>query len=256
MSAARAARPASTWISKGHHDWVTEVDRTAEALIAEVLLHGAPGSRMVGEELSPELARDGLVWVVDPLDGTTNFLHRYPQYAVSIAAAQDGVLQAGVILDVPRECLYGAARGRGAWLGSTRLSVSATSDPARALLGTGYPFKQMDLLETYLDQFRRILPATSGVRRAGAAALDLADVAAGRLDGFWELLLAPWDYAAGVLLIQEAGGIVTDLQGRTPRLGHTGVVAGNPQIHAWLLQQMRAGVPRNNSPSTSPPRPR
>jgi myo-inositol-1(or 4)-monophosphatase len=228
----------TAWIAKGHHDWVTEVDRSAEALIAETLLQGAPGSHIVGEELSPVMISQGLVWIVDPLDGTTNFLHGYPQYAVSIAAAVDGVLEAGVVLDVPRECLYGAVRGRGAWLGSTHLRVSETRDPARALLGTGYPFKQLDRLEEYLDQFRRILPATSGVRRAGAAALDLADVAAGRLDGFWELTLAPWDFAAGVLLIREAGGVVTDLVGRDVVLETGGVVAGNPSIHQWLLQQM------------------
>ena len=222
--------------SKGHHDWVTDVDRTAEQLIAEVLGKGAPGSRMIGEESSPELVQSGLVWVVDPLDGTTNFLHGYPQYAVSIAAAIDGVLEAAAVLDVNRELLYGAVRGRGAWLGATRLSVSSIDDPGRALLGTGYPFKQMDRLETYLEQFRRILPATSGVRRAGSAALDLADVAAGRLDGFWELMLAPWDMCAGVLLIREAGGIVTDLRGREIGVEHSGVVAGNAAMHAWLLR--------------------
>ena len=193
---------------------------------------------MVGEELSPELARDGMVWIVDPLDGTTNFLHGYPQYAVSIGGAVDGVLVVGVILDVARECLYGAARGHGAWMGETRLTVSSTSDPTQALLGTGYPFKRLERLEEFLGQFRRILPATSGVRRAGAAALDLADVAAGRLDGFWELTLAPWDYAAGMLLVSEAGGVVTDLEGRAPQLRHTGLVAGNPAIQRWLLKQV------------------
>jgi len=225
--------------SKGHHDWVTDVDRTAEQLIAEVLGKGTPGSRMIGEESSPELVQSGLVWVVDPLDGTTNFLHGYPQYAVSIAAAIDGVLEAAAVLDVNRELLYGAVRGKGAWLGATRLSVSSIADPGRALLGTGYPFKQMDRLETYLEQFRRILPATSGVRRAGSAALDLADVAAGRLDGFWELMLAPWDMCAGVLLIREAGGIVTDLRGREIGVEHSGVVAGNAAMHAWLLRMTR-----------------
>ena len=227
-----------SWESKGHNDWVTEVDRNAERHIREVLQAGAPGSVVVGEELNPEAVGQGLVWVVDPLDGTTNFLHGYPQYAVSIAAAVDGVLEAAVILDVPRDCIYGAVRGKGAWLGDTRLSVSAITEPARALLGTGYPFKQLDELERYLDQFRRILPATSGVRRAGSAALDLADVAAGRLDGFWELMLAPWDVAAGVLLVREAGGVVTDLAGVDAGLGHSAIVAGNPAMHAWLLEKV------------------
>jgi len=233
-------RPGSrvTVESKGHHDWVTEVDRVAETLIAEVLGTGTPGSRLVGEESSPELVGDGLVWIVDPLDGTTNFLHGYPQYAVSIAGAIDGVLEVAVVLDVTRECLYGAIRNRGAWVGDSRLRVSAIREPARALLGTGYPFKHLDLLDGYLEQFRRILPATSGVRRAGSAALDLADVAAGRLDGFWELMLAPWDTAAGLLLVREAGGVVTDLNGRDAGVAHGPIVAGNPAIHAWLLQML------------------
>lgn len=228
------------WESKGHNDWVTEVDRGAEGIIRGVLAHGAPGSVVVGEELNPEAVGNGLVWIVDPLDGTTNFLHGYPQYAVSIAAAVDGVLETAVILDVPRECIYGAVRGKGAWLGDTRLSVSAITEPARALLGTGYPFKHLDELERYLGQFRRVLPATSGVRRAGSAALDLADVAAGRLDGFWELMLAPWDIAAGVLLVREAGGVVTDLDGREAGLTHGPVVAGNPTIHPWLLEMVNS----------------
>ena len=226
----------AAWSSKGHHDWVTEVDRHAEALIREVLLRGAPGSSVVGEELNPGAIESGLVWIVDPLDGTTNFLHGYPQYAVSIAAASNGVLEAGVILDVPRECVYGAVRGKGAWLGDTRLQVSGITSPAHALLGTGYPFKQLKELDRYLDQFRRILPLTSGVRRAGSAALDLADLAAGRLDGFWELSLAPWDVAAGVLLVREAGGVVTDLDGQEAGLTHGPIVAGNPAMQAWLLK--------------------
>jgi myo-inositol-1(or 4)-monophosphatase len=235
---ARPHRPFK-WISKGHNDWVTEVDRTAESLIRDFLVKGAPGSRVMGEELSPEVGKEGMVWIVDPLDGTTNFLHGYPQYAVSIALAIDGELEAGVVLDVNRECVCGAARGKGAWLGNTPLRVSEITDPARALLGTGYPFKHLEEIDAYLAQFRRILPATSGVRRAGAAAIDLADVAAGRLDGFWELVLAPWDIAAGILLIREAGGIVTDLAGRRAELVHGAIVAGNPAIHAWLLTQLR-----------------
>jgi myo-inositol-1(or 4)-monophosphatase len=240
----RAARdrPAGKpdWESKGHHDWVTEVDREAEGLIREVLEQGVPGSLVVGEELNPvSVGGAGVVWIVDPLDGTTNFLHGYPQYAVSIAAAVDGVLEAAVILDVPRSQSYTATRGGGAWLGTAPLAVSSIDEPARALLGTGYPFKQLGELERYLDQFRRILPATSGVRRAGSAALDLADLAAGRLDGFWELSLAPWDIAAGMLLVREAGGTVTDLTGRDAGLVPTAIVAGNPRIHSWLLRQLR-----------------
>ncbi len=224
---------------KGHHDWVTEVDRESERLIAEVLRAETPRSHLMGEEGSPSLRREGLVWIVDPLDGTTNFLHGYPQFAVSIAAARDGVLEAAVIVDITRESCYGAVRGQGAWCAGARLRVSPTSEPDRALLGTGFPFKHLDRLEEYLDQFRTLLPAASGIRRTGAAALDLADIALGRLDGFWELMLAPWDIAAGLLLIREAGGVATDLSGRTIGVEHTGVVAGNPAIHAWLLKVLR-----------------
>jgi len=230
----------SDWIAKGPHDWVTEVDKNAERLIAEVLHDGAPGSRIVGEELSPGIVHQGLVWIVDPLDGTSNFLHGYPQYSVSIAAAVDGVLEAGVVLDVTRECVYGALRGKGAWLSGNRLSVSEIRDPARSLLGTGYPFKRLEGLDRYLSHFRELLRTTSGVRRAGSAALDLVDVAAGRFDGFWELSLAPWDFAAGVLLVREAGGLVTDMSGRDVALEDSAIVAGNPVIHSWLLSTLQA----------------
>jgi myo-inositol-1(or 4)-monophosphatase len=223
-------------LDKGHHDWATDVDHDAERLIKAVLHRATPRAPVIAEEGSPALQQEELVWIVDPLDGTANFLHGYPQYAVSIAAARHGVLEAGVVLDVTRECCYGAVRGQGAWCAGIRLQVSAIEDPGRALLGTGFPFKHLDRLEEYLDQFRRLLPSTTGIRRTGAAALDLADVALGRLDGFWELMLAPWDIAAGQLLVREAGGLVTDLSGREIGVEHTAVVAGNPVIHQWLLE--------------------
>lgn len=236
--ATRGAHNSRAWESKGHHDWVTEVDRNAERMISSLLLSGAPGSRVIGEELAPDLALDGPVWIVDPLDGTTNFLHGYPQCAVSVALAVDGELSVAVILDVWRETVYGAVRGQGAWQGNQPLAVSSTSEPGRALLGTGFPFKTVGDLDAYLPQLRRVLPATSGVRRAGSAALDLVDVAAGRLDGFWELTLAPWDTAGGILMIREAGGVVTRLDGTRAGIEHGGLVAGNPAIHAWLLTQV------------------
>jgi myo-inositol-1(or 4)-monophosphatase len=214
------------------------VDRTAERVIADILLAGHSGARMVGEELSPDILTDGLVWVVDPLDGTTNFLHGYPSYAVSIAAAVDGVLEAGVVLNVPHQETFTAARGGGAWLGERRLAVSRIGDPEFALVGTGFPFKDLTHLQEYQRQFARVAAATSGIRRAGAAALDLADVAAGRFDGFWEQRLSAWDIAAGTLLIREAGGVVTDFTGHDVGIEHTGVVAGNPWIHEWLLPML------------------
>ncbi len=237
---AGAERPADPvgWSLKGSRDFVTEVDRTAERLITELLLEAEPGSQLVGEELAPEVVTNGLVWIVDPLDGTTNFLHGVASYAVSIAAAVDGVLQAGVVLDVPRKLTYSASIGAGAWLGERRLRVSAIDNPEFALIGTGFPFRSMEGLEEYQRQFALVASATSGIRRPGAAALDLADVAAGRFDGFWEQRLSAWDIAAGALLIREAGGIVTDFKDRHIGIEHSGVVAGNPAIHAWLIKTL------------------
>jgi myo-inositol-1(or 4)-monophosphatase len=209
-------------------------------MIADILLAAEPGARMVGEELSPSVVTDGLIWIVDPLDGTTNFLHDFPSYAVSIAAALDGVLQAGVVLQVPRDEMYSASPGGGSWIGDRRLSVSTIAEPEFALIGTGFPFRAMSRLEEYQRQFGRVARATSGIRRPGAAALDLADVAAGRFDGFWEQQLSAWDIAAGTLLIREAGGVVTDFSGRDTGIEHTGVVAGNPAIHAWLLETLNS----------------
>jgi myo-inositol-1(or 4)-monophosphatase len=226
------------WTEKGHNDFVTDVDRTSEAIIAEVLRRATPGSTMVGEESAPEIQTRGLVWIVDPIDGTTNFVHGFPVYSVSIAAAVDGVLEAAVVLHVGPDICYHATRGHGAWLGNTRLAVSRITNPKHALIGTGFPFKHLGGLATYQRQLERVIPQTSGVRRAGSAALDLAWVAAGAFDGFWELMLAPWDIAAGLLLVREAGGVATDLRGREVGAEHTGIVAGNPAIAQWLLAQM------------------
>ena len=237
---ASAPPPAGEWTVKDRNDFVTEVDRGAERLIADILLSRVPGSAVVGEELTPGgSARADVVWIVDPLDGTTNFLHGYPQYAVSIGATVTGQLAVGVVHDVPRDLVYRAALGSGAWCGERRLTVSPNADPGRALIGTGFPFKRPEEIPRFLEQLKVVLAGSSGVRRAGAAALDLADVAAGRLDAFWELSLAPWDIAAGAVLIREAGGVLTTLEGSTEILGHGSIVAGNPALHSWLLNLAR-----------------
>jgi len=238
----RSARPplVAGWTEKGRHDFVTEVDRACEALITEAVTRDVPGSRVVGEELAPQLPASGdVVWIVDPLDGTTNYLHSYPQYAVSIGCVVSGALCVGVVHDVARDVVYRASSGGGAWLGDQRLTVSSLREPGRALVGTGFPFKDQAPLEVYLRQFAAVMESTSGIRRAGAAALDLADLAAGRFDAFWELSLAPWDVAAGVVLVREAGGRVTRLDGSEDILGHGPIVAGNPAMYRWLIDLLR-----------------
>jgi len=236
-----APRPGrQDWTEKSTHDFVTEVDRGAEAIIVDVLLRRIPGSTVVGEEFTPDAAMTGeIVWVVDPLDGTTNYLHGYPQYAVSIGCLIRGEMCVGVVHDVTRNVTFRGGKGLGAWLGDQRLSVSTVSEPHQSLVGTGFPFKRLDLLQRYLHGFAAVLGASSGIRRAGAAALDLADVAAGRLDAFWELTLAPWDVAGGVVLVREAGGIVTTLEGTPDVLGGGSIVAGNPTLHRWLMHLIR-----------------
>lgn len=239
-SAGPPAGPAA-WTRKGHSDFVTEVDRNAEEIIRGILLKAEPGSAVVGEELSPDVVERDLVWIVDPLDGTTNFLHGIAAHAVSIAAATNGTLVAGVVLEVPVNRVYHATLGGGAWCDQHRLQVSSIDHQADALIATGFPFTDFRRIDEYLGQLRAVTAATSGVRRAGAAALDLALVAAGSYEGFWEQRLSAWDIAAGMLLIREAGGRVTNDKGRDLGIEHGSVVAGNPAIHRWLLDVVGSG---------------
>jgi len=204
-----------------------------------MLLGEVPNARILGEELSPEVgAGTGIVFVVDPLDGTTNFLHGFPEYAVSIGVTVNAELVAGVVHHVVTGEVFTARAGAGAWRNDQPIRVSAITDPKRALIGTGFPFSSMDRIDEYLPQFAAVAGQTAGMRRAGSAALDLARLAAGQFDAFWELKLAPWDIAAGILLVREAGGIVTDLSGAPATVSHTGLVAGNPTMHEWLLRQL------------------
>ena len=223
--ATRPQDPAS-WRQKGISDFVTEVDLESERIITDYLLQQVPDSAVRGEEFTPEEKAAELVWVVDPLDGTTNYLHGYPAYAVSIAAVMDGSPKVGVVLDVSRDLTYTAVADDGAWQGDVRLRVSGVTDPGAALIGTGFPFKVPDRLPQYIEQFTVLLRHTSGIRRAGSAALDLVDLALGRFDGFWELQLAPWDVAAGTILVREAGGVVTDTDGSHDVVKHGSIVAG------------------------------
>lgn len=229
------------WQPKSRVDFVSAVDTGAEERIRDHIHSRFPDAAIVGEELSPdETATAGLVFVVDPLDGTTNFLHGYAQYAVSIAAMIDGTLEAGVVHDVSRDVCYSARRGGGTFHDDHQVRVSTIAVPARALIGTGFPFRDPTQLQPYLDGFVRVAREAAGLRRAGAAALDLADVACGRFDAFWELSLSSWDVAAGILLIREAGGVVTDVSGREKDVAHGSLVAGNPVMHRWLLQRLQS----------------
>ena len=237
-------RESLTWEVKSPADFVSEVDRVAEDALRTVILGRHLDASVIAEEGSPEGAMDrGLVFIADPLDGTTNFLHGFPWFAVSIAAAVDGVLTAGVILNVANGELFSATAGGGARRSGQPISVSSITDPGRALLGTGFPFKAGNPhTERYLGILPRVMLETAGIRRPGSAALDLADVACGRFDAFWEMVLAPWDIAAGILLVREAGGVVTDFDGNPCPVAHTSVVAGNPAMHAWLRAKLDAGA--------------
>ena len=228
---------------KSASDFVSDVDVQAEECIRDHL-SSFSDAHIMGEELAPGAPPPrGLVFVVDPLDGTTNFLHGYPEYAVSIAAALDGVVVAGVVHNAATDEVFTAVRGAGARRDGERIHVSAVTEPARALIGTGFPFRTTDVLEQYIPQFLAVAKATSGIRRAGAAALDLCDVACGRFDAFWEPLLSPWDFVAGCLIVQEAGGLATDLAGAPISINRSSVLAGNPAIHRWLGETVAtAGV--------------
>lgn len=243
VKAASPGARALDWRSKGPTDFVSEVDLAAEAAILRLMAAELPGATILAEETAattpPDRLRKGLAVVVDPLDGTTNFLHGYPEYAVSIAILQDGEPVAGVVHDVPGDEVFTATAGGGCFLNGAPCRVSTIDDPQRALIGTGFPFKTADDIAPYHRQMAAVMAGVSGVRRPGAASLDLANVACGRFDGFWEMQLAPWDFAAGMLLVREAGGVVTDLNGtKLVALEGSSVLAGNPAMHRWLSQAL------------------
>ena len=222
---------------KSRNDFVTEVDRNAEAAIVDTIRKAYPDHAILGEEGGQRegKGRDADVcWIIDPLDGTTNFLHRLPHFAVSIGIQVRGRLEHGVIYAPCTQDLYTASRGAGAQLNSRRIRVSGATEMDSALIGTGVPIRNASL-DAYLPMLRRVVERTAGVRRAGSAALDLAYVAAGRLDGFWEIGLHPWDIAAGLVLVQEAGGIVSEIYRNGEPLDTGNVLAATPKLHPALL---------------------
>lgn len=240
IRAASATLAEVRWEVKGPADFVSEVDREAERALGEVIRERHPGAVLIAEEGAPGAESAALTFVADPLDGTTNFLHGFPWYAVSIAALVDGELSAGAVLNVANGELFTAVRNGGARRNGQPISVSKITEPSRSLLGTGFPFKHREGFAPFLQVLPGIMEATAGVRRPGSASLDLCDVACGRFDAFWEFRLAPWDVAAGILLVREAGGVVSDLDGRPAPVAYGPIVAGNPAMHAWLLKRLKA----------------
>jgi myo-inositol-1(or 4)-monophosphatase len=226
--------------SKQQHDFVSEVDHAAEEAIIEVLKDAYPDHGFLGEESGYKDRDAEYQWVIDPLDGTTNFLHGLPQYCVSIGLLHKGTPQQAVVFDPNRNELFTATRGVGAYLNDRRIRVSKTDKIDNALVGTGFPFRQIGDVDDYLRMLKNVMKATSGVRRPGAAALDLAWVACGRIDAFWERGLSPWDMAAGALLIREAGGLVADLDGGEDFLDKGHIVAANGKIFAAMLNLLHA----------------
>ncbi|SER21778.1 myo-inositol-1(or 4)-monophosphatase [Nitrosomonas sp. Nm51] len=226
---------------KSRSDYVSEVDGAAEEAIIKILHGTYPDHAILAEEsgIRGDMMNAEFQWIIDPLDGTTNFLHGLPHYAVSIALKHKGLLNKAVVYDPNNNELFTASRGGGAYLNNQRLRVSKRSHMEDCLIGTGIPFRDLTHVEAYLKIFKDVIPRVAGIRRPGSASLDLSYVAAGRYDGFWEIGLAPWDMAAGCLLIQEAGGLVGDLEGNDSYLESGQILAGNPKVFAQLLKTIQ-----------------
>ena len=268
--AVKAARTAGTIINrasldldllqvtaKSTNDFVTEVDHAAEAAIIETILTAYPGHAILGEETGRQhgAKHSDYLWIIDPLDGTTNFIHGFPVYCVSIALAFRGKIEQGVVYDPTRNDLFMASKGRGAFLNDKRLRVSKRTRLGDALIGTGFPFRKGDNFQRYLKMFEAVAPHCAGLRRPGSAALDLCYVAAGWYDGFFETGLNPWDVAAGSLMITEAGGLIGNFTGEADYLHQREVVAGTPKVYGQLVQLLSpfTRVIKEDEPAAPPP---
>ena len=241
-----------TVTAKGPKDFVSEIDHAAEAAIVETLHATYPDHAILAEEGTSrdKNAQADYVWIIDPLDGTTNFLHGFPQYCVSIALSHKGVITQGVIYDPVRNDLFTASRGRGAFLNDRRIRVSRRQHLRECLIGTGFPFREGAHLDTYLSMMKAMVEQAAGIRRPGAAALDLAYVAAGYYDGFFEIGLNPWDVAAGSLLVLEAGGLIGDLSGEGDYVYGGEVIAATPRVFAQMVKMLspyRAALARERA---------
>lgn len=221
---------------KGKYDWVTDADQASERAVLKVIRKAFPNDSIMAEESAPDTAAATSQWLIDPLDGTVNYMHAFPMFSVSIALRRKGRLQVGVVYDPWRNELFTARRGGGAFLNGRRIHVTQNRTLEKALLATGFPFRAKDKMDLYIQSFRTVFMQTGSIRRAGSAAIDLAYIACGRMDGFWELALSPWDVAAGALLIEEAGGSVSGLFGRPDYLETGHIIGGNHAIHKHLVK--------------------
>lgn len=226
---------------KGEVDLVTEMDRSAQDLIQREVLLKYPGHGILAEEDLDIQGSEGFLWIVDPLDGTTNYAHRFPIFSVSIAVAYGNDVLCGVVYNPMSEEMFKAVSGQGASLNALPIQVSKTNKLNDSLLGTGFPYNIRETADTNLDHFGEFAIRTQGIRRCGSAALDLCFVACGRLDGFWELNLKPWDIAAGMLIVREAGGIATDFEGSTLGMDGSRVLASNGQLHSQMMEVLAGG---------------
>ncbi len=220
---------------KGKNDFVTEVDKNAEEIIISTIQKSYPDHAFLAEE-SGQRGESDYLWIIDPLDGTTNFLHSFPHFAVSIALKQKGILNQAVVYDPLKQELFTATKGKGAQLNNRKIRVSSKKELDGALLGTGFPYSDEKAMLKFIESYKALFPKVAGIRRAGVASLDLAYVASGRLDGFWEFNLKPWDIAAGVLLIQEAGGISAELSGGLDYLESGNIISANPKLLKAMLK--------------------
>lgn len=223
---------------KARNDFVTEIDKFSEQEIISIIHKAFPDHAILGEE-SGAAGENEYTWIIDPLDGTTNFIHGFPHFSISIAVSRNNVLQHGVIYDPLRQELYHATKGAGAYLNNTRIRVSNHKQVDGALIATGFGNGKLQYLKPHIEIMSKMLPQAAAIRRSGSAALDFAFVAAGRIDGFWEFGLAPWDMAAGCVLVKEAGGLVCDMEGQENHLQTGNVVAGNPKMLKSILQLVK-----------------
>jgi len=224
---------------KAANDFVTAADRASERAIIGFLHDRFPDHSVIAEESREQRRSSSYTWIIDPLDGTTNFIHGYPVFSVSVSLRREAQIIAGAVYDPVRDEMFRGGLGHGAFLGDDPIHVSARSGLGGCLLATGFPFKMQDRLKEYLRSFEVFARSTAGIRRAGSAALDLCYVACGRFDGFWEMSLAAWDIAAGSLMVREAGGVATDFLGSDAYMKSGNIVAANPRVHSAMLEVLR-----------------